>query len=67
MMQNTVSQKAYEIYNAKIGYEGSNWDVYLYGKNLFDEEYFSSGRVSVAMTGNVGEPRTFGFLASIRF
>ena len=64
---NTVSQKAYEIYNAKIGYEGSNWDVYLYGKNLFDEEYFGSGRVAVAMTGNVGEPQTFGMLASIRF
>ena len=65
---NTVSQKAYEIYNAKIGYEGSNWDVYLYGKNLFDEEYFSSGRVAAGgMWGNVGEPRTFGLLASIRF
>jgi len=65
---NTVSQKAYEIYNAKIGYEGSNWDVYLYGKNLFDEEYFSSGRVnSTGIEANPGEPQTFGILASIRF
>ncbi len=65
---NTVSQKAYEIYNAKIGYEGSNWDIYLYGKNLFDKEYFSFGRTNaVGLIANVGEPQTFGIIVSRRF
>lgn len=65
---NTVSQNAYQIYNAKIGYEGSNWDVYVYGKNLFDKEYFSFGRVNaVGISANVGEPQTFGIIISRRF
>lgn len=64
---NTVSQKAYQIYNAKIGYEGSSWDVYVYGKNLFDEEYFSFGRVNaMGIMANVGEPQTFGISISWR-
>jgi iron complex outermembrane receptor protein len=31
----------YEEVNAKIGYEAKHFDIYLYGKNLFDEEYDS--------------------------
>ena len=65
---NTAGQKAYRIYNAKIGYEGSNWDVYVYGNNLFDEKYFSLGRVnSMGIMANVGEPQTLGIIVSIRF
>jgi len=65
---NTVSQDAYEIYNAKIGYEGSIGDIYLYGTNLFDKEYFSFGRTnSMGLMANVGEPQTFGIMASVRF
>lgn len=65
---NTISQDPYEIYNAKIGYEDSNWDVYFYGKNLFDKEYFSYGRDSgIGARKTVGAPRTFGVIASIRF
>ncbi|WP_083863754.1 TonB-dependent receptor [Desulfobacula toluolica] len=61
---NTIKQDAFQLYHAKIGYEASNWDVYLYCNNLLDKEYFSSmsfGRFSVA------EPRTFGVFASVRF
>jgi iron complex outermembrane receptor protein len=29
--------------NAKIGYESEHYDVYLYGKNIFDTEYDSEG------------------------
>lgn len=38
---NDYSRDAYEIVNAKIGYEAKHFDIYLYGKNLFDEEYDS--------------------------
>ena len=64
---NTIGQEAYEIYNAKIGYEGRNWDVYFYGKNLFDKEYFSFGRTTPLVVGIAGEPQTFGIIASLRF
>jgi len=40
---NDYSRDAYEIVNAKIGYEAKHFDIYLYGKNLFDEEYDSNG------------------------
>jgi len=65
---NSIKQGAYEIFNAKIGYEGSNWDFYLYGKNLLDKEYFSFGRTnSSGIMANVGEPQVFGVVASIKF
>ena len=40
---NDYSRDAYEIVNAKIGYEAEHFDIYLYGKNLFDKEYDSDG------------------------
>ncbi|MCK4527859.1 TonB-dependent receptor, partial [candidate division WOR-3 bacterium] len=38
---NEYSRDAYEIVNAKIGYETEHFDIYLYGKNIFDKEYNS--------------------------
>ena len=43
---NEYSRDAYEIVNAKVGYEAENFDVYLYAKNLFDKEYDSDGYFS---------------------
>ena len=40
---NDYSRDAYEIVNAKIGYEAKDFDIYLFAKNLFDEEYDSAG------------------------
>lgn len=40
---NQYSQDGYQIVNAKIGYEMQNFDIYLYGKNIFDKEYDSIG------------------------
>ena len=40
---NEYSRNAYEIVNAKIGYEMEHFDIYLYAKNLFDKEYDSDG------------------------
>ncbi|WP_321414656.1 TonB-dependent receptor domain-containing protein [uncultured Desulfobacter sp.] len=38
---NTYERDAYQLINAKVGYEAENWDIYLYGKNIFDEDYSS--------------------------
>jgi len=39
--ENTNSRDPYRLVNAKIGYETENYDIYLYGKNIFDKEYHS--------------------------
>ena len=40
---NDYPRDAYEIVNAKSGYETEHFDIYLYAKNLFDKEYDSDG------------------------
>ena len=40
---NEYSRDPYHIVNAKVGYEKEHFDVYLYGKNIFDKEYNSYG------------------------
>jgi iron complex outermembrane receptor protein len=41
--RNEYKRDPYELANAKIGYETSNYDIYLYAKNLFDKEYNLNG------------------------
>lgn len=36
---NTFKQDSYQLVNAKIGIEAESWGVYLWGKNLTDEQY----------------------------
>ncbi|BBO82352.1 TonB-dependent receptor [Desulfosarcina ovata subsp. sediminis] len=65
---NTDSQDSFEVYNLKIGYEASRWDLYFYCKNILDEEYFSYGRsCGIGTLKEVGDPRTFGLIASVNF
>lgn len=37
--ENLSTQKAYRTVNLRLGYEWDNWGFYLWGKNIFDEEY----------------------------
>lgn len=65
---NQHAQGAYQLYNLKVGYEFSRWDLYLYGNNLTDKRYFSSGfDVMQNRIANVGAPRTFGVKVTHRF
>ncbi|WP_321491814.1 TonB-dependent receptor domain-containing protein [uncultured Desulfobacter sp.] len=54
---NQYSRDPYQIVNAKIGYEAQKFDIYLYGKNIFDEEYNYNGYYSGAyvLCSNPGE------------
>ena len=36
---NTVKEKAYALVNLKLGYETEDFDIYLWGKNVFDKHY----------------------------
>jgi len=63
---NAYSRGAYEVVNAKIGYETESYDVYLYGKNIFDKRYdligYSSGYgVIYNEPGEVGLQLTYKF------
>lgn len=63
---NRTNRDSYETVNAKIGYEGSGWDLYIYGDNLFDTEYFENMYETVKQYA-VGTPRVVGLTVSLRF
>ncbi|MGD9971994.1 MAG: TonB-dependent receptor [Desulfatirhabdiaceae bacterium] len=63
---NEYKRDPYQIVNAKIGYETEHYDIYLYGKNIFDEKYDSYGYYSGYYTlysdpGEVGLQVTYRF------
>jgi len=63
---NSLKRDAYNIINAKIGYEKNNYEIYLYGKNIFDKDYTSHGFAN----GNLAvysEPREVGVQLAYRF
>ena len=65
---NTTSQSEYGLVNAKIGYETDHFDVYLFGRNLFDEEYATRAyKMSGKWFGRAGEPLNIGLMLSTRF
>ncbi len=59
---------SYALANVKLGYEQDNWSVYLFARNLFDEDYTT--QIQPALFGNdgsiafqaarSGEPRVAG-------
>jgi iron complex outermembrane receptor protein len=64
---NSSKQDAYQVVNLKIGYETGNYEIYLYGKNVFDEKYYTGTIGMGSLYGKLGDPRTYGFLVSRRF
>lgn len=63
-------QDAYAIVNAKIGYESlKGYEIYLYARNLTDEDYFTYMRDTGSSYGYnfIGEPGTFGIAVNYRF
>lgn len=63
---NAYSRDAYRIVNAKIGYETEQFDVYVYGKNIFDKKYDMIG-----YSGGYGiiysDPGEIGLQVTYRF
>ena len=56
-----AKEDGYTLVDAKIGYRLDDWDFYVYGRNLTDEEYVSMF-MSNSMVGLIsyGDPRSFG-------
>ena len=59
---NTYKRGAYQLINAKIGYEAKDWDIYLYGKNIFDEDYSKEDATYVYYS----DPREIGVKLTYR-
>ncbi|MBM9616739.1 TonB-dependent receptor [Desulfobulbus rhabdoformis] len=63
---NEYKRPAYEVVNAKIGYEAENFDIYLYAKNLFDREYDIEGHY-YGVYSYYSQPREIGMSLTYRF
>ena len=61
--------QTYDITNVKIGYEEEDFDIYVYGNNVFDEEYKT--RAFAIDSGDwyarSGAPSQFGIALNYRF
>ena len=62
---NQNKRDAYEIVNSKIGYQGDEFDVYLYADNLFDKKYDSFNYYG--FYNNYSPPREIGIQLAYRF
>lgn len=62
---NIYERKAYKLVNAKIGYEMDSYDIYLYGKNIFDKNYDIHGFSNKFTV--YSEPREIGVQLAYRF
>ena len=63
-----VKADDYMTADAKIGYSFDTWEIYAYGKNLFDKEYITSFKSSSIVTiVGYGEPLTIGAGLRYRF
>ncbi|GEO01140.1 TonB-dependent receptor [Novosphingobium sediminis] len=63
--------KGYGLINARLGLrsESGIWDLAIWAKNLLDKDYYLSlsPAATGVVTGQVGEPRTFGATLRTRF
>ncbi len=52
--------------DAKIGYQGENFEAYVYGKNIFDAEYLAY-YYPASNSGFTAQPQTFGIELAYKF
>ncbi len=66
--QEFEKESSYLIVDVKVGYRFTPLDIYVFGKNLTDEEYVNGFRAnSLASVATFGEPRTFGIGVRYKF
>lgn len=70
---NTAQQSAFGLLNARIGYDTARWSIYVFGRNVLDQEYASNAldlRYALQPDQLVlqpGNPATFGIGFTARF
>ena len=72
-LDNEREESAYNLVNTRVGYEsefrGLNVSLYLWAKNLFDEEYATGafGSDTMGWFARAGNPQTVGVTLACRF
>ena len=65
---NTAEQDAYALVNARIGYKRDNWELFVYARNLTDEDYSNNALDLAGMILHIpGWERTIGAGLSASF
>ena len=63
---NTAEQEAYALVNARLGYKRDNWEVFVYARNLTDEDYSNNALDLRYMDySNPAAPRPSGMIVHI--
>lgn len=59
----------YFISNVRVGYEADSYSVFVYGQNIFDEDYGVSIDPTIEgdLAVGVGQPRSFGVVLELTF
>ena len=66
--ENVLIQEAYGLLNGRLGLTSKNLDLFLWGKNLTDETYFSYGYgVGGFNAASFALPRTYGVTLTGKF
>jgi iron complex outermembrane receptor protein len=63
---NEHSRKDVVTVDARVGYEGESFDVYIYGRNIFGERY-QLNYMPITNVGMVAEPQVFGLELTYKF
>lgn len=63
---NTYKRKAYSLVNTKFGYETEDYDIYLYGNNIFDVDYSTQEHYDAGYI-HLSKPREIGIQLAYRF
>lgn len=67
-LANKHEEDPYSLVNATLGLEADWWKVYLWGKNIFDQEYIRNGLMwGDTVVGAYGDPLTFGVTLQLEF
>ncbi|WP_238393215.1 TonB-dependent receptor domain-containing protein [Myxacorys almedinensis] len=66
---NQLKQHPFALVNARIGYENSNWGIYLFAMNLLNTEYVTSAYFfpPPQAVGTYGDRRMFGIQVKAAF
>lgn len=66
-----VGSKAYALVNAGLAWNSENYQIRLWGKNIFNKKYYPFGYDTAGAFGTVlltpGVPRTYGVEATVKF
>ena len=67
-ISNVGKQEAYGLLNGRMGVTSKNYDIFLWGKNITDQKYFTYGFGYNNLTGaSFGLPLTYGITLTAKF